>query len=812
MTRFWPFGLYVVVRALATTGISVLLAGCMLDGFNLLPEFRASDAGATEPVPSLRTYRVGSNTQKDPLLYIRFVRVDANQYAMEQFAQDGNDAVFQAHHATLVPLDGAWHMLFWRDTRSQLQGVQLVRFGSNSMEVAEVAKFGSQIARLGPAAGTEVLKLLGGSGLTLQGATPQQLPGFLRAVVNLPGLSTLRLTATDSVPADLRNRAMNEMAPQFAALDARDAADPARAQRMLNYFRVLHSEGIGLGTYAYARAAYHGWGMPRDTRVARELANRAVALGVPRANTLLGVMAWQGIDEPADRTRALSYYELGAKAGDGAAFTNLGFAYLGGDGVTKDATRAAQWFERGASENSMAAIVQLADMVLDGLGVAKDDKRAVALLDRAVGGSDPHGTALRAWMYALGRGGPADQVKASELFLKAAQLGSGFGQWQIGYRLVEGIGVAANREQGMKWLAQAAAAGVSEARDAMEKLTAPTVTAKQPDSQATGLESLIEQQKQRLERETAALKEIDKRGAQLSTELAVLVQRRHATLLAARKAYWRERGLLAADRSIEGKLLKLIPLLDEMLTMGGSAQQRTEWQGKRDQGLKELRGTRASMARLEGAHPEILGWRLPNGQVVVTRPDGVRVALKSGSSGEVNAAELPRKGDQFVRDASAQAFVHYEQSWTGVPSEDARIIKLAGALNALIGKYSCERVIIGLTLSFRNTAADGPAFEVDVNGVARLRSQIGDGTINQWRETEEFAPLGRIGDVELQRRESRQCSSVLARCDKAASQCQIGSSDGAEVSTSGALAFYFADATNAARAAELLRELVDISR
>ena len=106
-------------------------------------------------------------------------------------------------------------------------------------------------------------------------------------------------------------------------------------------------------------AAFNGWGMPRDTRLARELANTAVALGVARANTLLGVMAWQGIDEPADRTGALSYYELGAKAGDGAAFTNLGFAYLGGEGVTKDTARAAQWFERGASENSMPAIAQL---------------------------------------------------------------------------------------------------------------------------------------------------------------------------------------------------------------------------------------------------------------------------------------------------------------------------------------------------------------------------------------------------------------------------------------------------------------------
>lgn len=470
MTRFSRLGFYVLVRAAAACSISLLLAGCMLDGFNLLPEFRASDAGATEPVPSLRTYRMGSNTQKDPLLYIRFVRVDANQYAMEQFAQDGNDAVFQAQHATFVPLDGAWHMLLWRDTRLQLQGVQLVRFGPNHMEVAEVSKFQAQIARLGPAAGTDVLKLLGGSGLTLSGITTQQLPGFLRAVVNLPGLNTIRLTATDSVPADIRNRAMQEKAPQFAALDARDAADPVRAQRMLNYFRVLHSEGIGLGTYAYARAAYQGWGMPRDTRMARELANQAVALGVARANTLLGVMALQGIDEPVNHTRALILYELAAKAGDGAAFTNLGFAYLRGEGVTKDAGRAAQWFERGAGENSTPAIVQLADMMLDGMGVAKDDKRAAELLDRAVGASHPHGTALRAWMYALGRGGPADQAKASELFLKAAQLGSGFGQWQIGSRLVEGIGVAANREQGMKWLAQASEAGVLEAQQALARL------------------------------------------------------------------------------------------------------------------------------------------------------------------------------------------------------------------------------------------------------------------------------------------------------------------------------------------------------
>ncbi len=461
-------------RVLAALAVLLSLTGCLLDGFGLGSSYQANEAGAVEPVANLRTYRVGGGTPDAPVVQLRFVRVGANQYVMEQFVQEGADVSFVAVQSTFVPLEGGWHMLFWRDRRFS-KGVQLVRFGPNTMEIAEVSKLDAPIARIMASNGMKVSKSFGGTGLTLAGATPQQLPSALGAVVRLPGLRTIRLAATDSVPADIRNRAMPERAPQFAALDLQDLADPQQASRMLNYFRVLHGEGVGLGSYAYARFAYNGWGMPKDTRLARELATRAVALGVPMANNLLGVMALNGIDEPVDQVRSVRLFELAARAGEGGAFSNLGIAYLKGYGVTKDPALAAQWFERGIGVGNERAMVQMADMLLDGVGVANDDKRAAELLDRAIGASHPHAIALRAWMYAKGRGGPADQVKASQLFLNAAQLGSAFGQWQIGSRLMEGNGVAVDRDQGVKWLKQAADAGVAEAKLAYDQASQATI-------------------------------------------------------------------------------------------------------------------------------------------------------------------------------------------------------------------------------------------------------------------------------------------------------------------------------------------------
>lgn len=796
-------------RVMVIVCVSLALAGCVLDGFQFEPEYRADDTGAVKPVPNLSTYRAGSSTQKDPQIFVRFVLIDTNQYAMEKFVHDGKDSVFQVLQATFVPLENGWYMLFWRNAPNAIfHGVHLVRFERDHMAVAEVSKLEKVIIeRLAPAAGLKASTKFGSTGLGLDPKTPAQLPAFLKSVLRAPGLTVQRFQAADAVPRDLRARAMLEKAENFAKIALQDVSDPAQATRMLNYFRVLHSEGVGLGSYAYARFAINGWGMPRDTRLARELALKAISLGVARANTILGYLASQGIDQPQDHARAVQYFELAAQAGDGLAYTNLGFAYLQGLGVTKDIGRAAEWFERGVGENNVEARVQLAELIINGQGVAKNDARAVELLDPAVDAAHPAGLALRAFLHAKGRGGPVDQSKASTLFLQSAQLGNPYAQWQIGERLVGGVGIAADRALGMQWLQKAATGGIPEAGEAMKKHAAvpAPVPGKKPDPEAAAwnefMGGFINREKKRLDEEAA--------GRQ--SKIGELKRKKHAAQLEVRKAAWRQRGLLAANRSQEKNLLRQLTLLNEMLALGGSAQEREDWKSKRIAASTSLQSERTEIAALEGAHPGALGWRLPNGQIVLTRPDGQQFALKDDRTEKIDTATLPRKGDQSVSGISALALVHYEQSWVDVASDDRRVKQLIDTLNELVGQFSCTgSSLAGVTLSFRNTQLEGEPLLVDINGVLRARQQFGDTSIDRWWETEAFVPLGRIGDVELWRHPPGKCSTVIARCTDATRECVVQTDNKPKVSTSGAVALHFADETRAARAADAIRELVKI--
>jgi TPR repeat protein len=790
---------------------SLALAGCVLDGFQFGPEYRADDTGAVKPVSNLRTYRIGTSTQKDPQIFVRFVLIDANQYAMEQFVHDGKDVVFQVLQATFVPLEDGWYMLSWRNApKAVFHGVHLVRFERDHMAVAEVSKLEKVIIeRLAPAAGLKASTLFGSTGLGLDPKTPAQLPAFLKSVLRAPGLSVQRLQAADGVPRDLRERAMQEKTENFAKIDLKDLSDPAQATRLLNYFRVLHSEGVGLGSYAYARLAFNGWGMPRDTRLARELAIKAISLGVARANTALGLMASQGIDQPQDHARAVQYFELAAQAGDGIAYTNLGLAYLHGLGVTKDIGRAVEWFERGVGDKNVEARVQLAELIINGQGVAKNDARAVELLDPSVDAAHPAGLALRAFLHARGRGGAVDQTKASALFLQSAQLGNPYAQWQIGERLVGGVGIAADRALGMQWLQQAATGGIPQAGDAMKKHAAAPVPVpgKKLDPEVAArdkfMDTFIDREKKRLNEE----------AEERQIKIGELKRKKHAALLEVRKAAWKQRGLLAANRSQEKNLLRQLTLVNEMLALGGSAQEREDWKSTRIEASTSLQSVRAEIAALEGAHPDALGWRLPNGQIVLTRPDGKQFALTGDQTGKIDTAALPRKGDQSVSGVSALALVHYEQSWVDVASDEGRVKKLIDTLNELVGKFSCTgRSVAGVTLAFRNTQLAGGPLLVDVNGVLRARQQMGDLSIDRWWETEAFVPLGRIGDVELWKQPPGKCSTVIARCTDAARVCVVQTENKPEVSTSGAVSLHFADETRAARAADVIRELVKIAQ
>jgi TPR repeat protein len=525
-----------------------------------------------------------------------------------------------------------------------------------------------------------------------------------------------------------------------------------------------------------------------------------------QAHTVLGFLSQAGSGGPVDHGAARRHFEQAAKADDGRAYYGLGLAYLHGHGVEKNPARAAEWFEKGSKQGVPLARVALAELLIHGNGIAKDDGRAVELLDQAVAALHPSAYQVRAWMHEQGRGGAKDAVAASRLYLLAAQAGLPFSQWQIGERLFAGTGIAQDRKAGRQWVEKAAAAGLAGAKERLAKLEQPVGGSDPSNAYAEAMTAYID----------GRMKDLSQQADAARRRIDQLNRDQHKNVLDLRK-------LLADERKAVGLLLErvdnsqqMVVKIDELLALGSvAADELVSLQSKRSRALDQQVADRRRIADLMGRYPHALGWRLPDGRIVVARPDGHLVALGSDPPTKgVDTAALPRKGDQWVRGVNVNALVRYEESWTEVPNDDARIVRMVASLNELMGQYSCDRSAFGsINVSSRNTAKAGPPVVVDLNRVMRLREQGGDSKQDLWFEREEFIPLGKVGEVELQRtRAGATCATVFLRCDRARHQCVAVAGSEPEVSTGVAVSLSFTDDAKATRAAQLLEELIRLPR
>lgn len=149
--------------------------------------------------------------------------------------------------------------------------------------------------------------------------------------------------------------------------------------------------------------------------------SKSAGLGEPTAMFTLGVKHSQR-NEVA---RAAELYRAAAEAGSPAAMNNLGSLYLNGKGVEKDLDEAERWFLRSVELGNRNAA--------HNLGVL-------------------HHSAER-------------YDKAVVWWRRAAEAGHPAAMNNYGMMLFDGTGVVRDRDEGEKWLAKAAKAGVQEARN-----------------------------------------------------------------------------------------------------------------------------------------------------------------------------------------------------------------------------------------------------------------------------------------------------------------------------------------------------------
>jgi TPR repeat protein len=165
-----------------------------------------------------------------------------------------------------------------------------------------------------------------------------------------------------------------------------------------------------------------------------------------------------------DYVRARALLEPLAQHGNPDAQQLLGSMYAKGEGVPQDDARAAQWLSLAAEQGKVDAQFALGIMYRDGVGVPKDRALALTWLRRAA--EQQHSDAANS-VGELYRGSAStvDHQEAAAWFERAALLGNGTAQFNLGVLFAFGRGVRQSDTQAYKWFELSAGSMLGAERD-----------------------------------------------------------------------------------------------------------------------------------------------------------------------------------------------------------------------------------------------------------------------------------------------------------------------------------------------------------
>jgi TPR repeat protein len=192
---------------------------------------------------------------------------------------------------------------------------------------------------------------------------------------------------------------------------------------------------------------------------ARELYERADALGHALATNNLGALYADGKGVEPNLAEAHHLYEKAARAGVTLAMSNVGFFFERGQGGPKDSVQARYWYEKAAEGGIAYAAYRLGLIYQNGDGVEKDLREARRWYEKAAEGG--HGRSMMeiGFLYERGEGVPVDYAKAREWYEKGAAAGDGPSMGNLGALYTRGWGVPQDYTMARKWYERAAAAG-----------------------------------------------------------------------------------------------------------------------------------------------------------------------------------------------------------------------------------------------------------------------------------------------------------------------------------------------------------------
>ncbi len=234
-------------------------------------------------------------------------------------------------------------------------------------------------------------------------------------------------------------------------------------------FSVLSLARAG-SSFDEAARAYENAEIDKALAILEPLAAR----GNPQAQSLLGVIYYNGVFLDTDLAKARELFEKAARGGDPEAQYKLGFMYLEGVGVKPDPQLARFWLRKSAEQGNPSSQFYLGLLHLRRLaGKPPDLTQAKHWLAKAA--QQGHKLAESFLLQADLLVGQPTHAKAWATLrkLKAIQReGLAPVQYTLGILYQKGWGVTADASEALKWLTLAAYQGLPEAISAREKLVA----------------------------------------------------------------------------------------------------------------------------------------------------------------------------------------------------------------------------------------------------------------------------------------------------------------------------------------------------
>jgi tetratricopeptide (TPR) repeat protein len=158
----------------------------------------------------------------------------------------------------------------------------------------------------------------------------------------------------------------------------------------------------------------------------------------------------------ADYAAARQLYEKASALGSSLAMYSLGLLYSEGKIVPLDYTEARRWYTKAIGLNSAFAMAELASLYEKGLGGPQDPAEAFRLYRAAATAGDQVSMTRVAYFYEAGLGVRQDYAEAIRWYKKSADRGDATAMRQLGRLYESGRGVPKNAAEGRQWYAKAA--------------------------------------------------------------------------------------------------------------------------------------------------------------------------------------------------------------------------------------------------------------------------------------------------------------------------------------------------------------------